>query len=107
MIQSPIRARVLVGLAAVVMTAAACTSGAASPAASAPAASAPAGSAPAASGGASGGGKQYVIGFSNTGGTGNGFREEQNCTAKAEALASGQVSKVNMIAHNTSRICAR
>jgi ribose transport system substrate-binding protein len=45
--------------------------------------------------------KQYVIGFSNTGGTGNGFREEQNCTAKAEALASGQVSKVVMIAHNT------
>ncbi len=45
--------------------------------------------------------KAYVIGFSNTGGTGNGFREEQNCTAKAEALASGQVSKVVMIAHNT------
>jgi ribose transport system substrate-binding protein len=45
--------------------------------------------------------KQYVIGFSNTGGTGNGFREEQNCTAKAEALASGQVSQVVMIAHNT------
>jgi len=47
------------------------------------------------------GGKQYVIGFSNTGGTGNGFREEQNCTAKAEALVSGKVSKVNMIAHDT------
>jgi ribose transport system substrate-binding protein len=42
----------------------------------------------------------YKIGFSNTGGTGNGFREEQNCTAKAEALASGQVSEVNMIARN-------
>jgi ribose transport system substrate-binding protein len=45
--------------------------------------------------------KKYVIGFSNTGGTGNGFREEQNCTAKAEALASGQVEKVVMIAHDT------
>jgi ribose transport system substrate-binding protein len=42
----------------------------------------------------------YSIGFSNTGGTGNGFREEQNCTAKAEALASGQVDKVDMIARN-------
>src|SRR5919108_2937582 len=60
------------------------------------------GAACAGGGGASpGGGGQYVIGFSNTGGTGNGFREEQNCTAKAEALASGKVSKVNMIAHDT------
>src|SRR3990172_8280351 len=40
------------------------------------------------------------MGFSNPGGTGNGFREEQNCTAKAEALASGQVEKVDMIARN-------
>ena len=29
--------------------------------------------------------KQYTIGYSNGGGVGNGFREEQVCTAKAEA----------------------
>ena len=32
---------------------------------------------------------QFKIGYSNGGGVGNGFREEQVCTAKAEALASG------------------
>ena len=37
---------------------------------------------------------QYKIGYSNGGGVGNGFREEQVCTAKAEALASGQVSQL-------------
>ena len=31
-------------------------------------------------------------GYSNSFGIGNGFREEQLCTAKAEALASGQVT---------------
>ena len=35
---------------------------------------------------------QYTIGFSNSFGIGNGFREEQLCTAKAQALASGQVT---------------
>jgi ribose transport system substrate-binding protein len=34
---------------------------------------------------------EWKIGYSNGGGVGNGFREEQVCTAKAEALASGQV----------------
>jgi ribose transport system substrate-binding protein len=52
--------------------------------------SALAGSAPA--GSASAGGKTYTIGFSNSFGIGNGFREEQLCTAKAQALVSGQVS---------------
>ena len=33
--------------------------------------------------------KQYTIGYSNGGGVGNGFREEQLCTAKAEALVVG------------------
>jgi ribose transport system substrate-binding protein len=96
------RVRLLATLAAVVVGAAACTGGGAASAPSSAAAppSAVGGSAPA-SAPASQAAKQYVIGFSNTGGTGNGFREEQNCTAKAEALASGQVSKVNMIAHNT------
>ena len=34
----------------------------------------------------------YTIGFSNAFGIGNGFREEQLCTAKAQALVSGQVA---------------
>jgi ribose transport system substrate-binding protein len=90
----------LFGLVAIAVLLAACsTPGAATTAPSAPAASQPAASAPA--GSPSAAAKQYKIGFSNTGGTGNGFREEQNCTAKAEALASGQVSEVNMIAHDT------
>jgi ribose transport system substrate-binding protein len=38
-------------------------------------------------------GKKYVIGVSNTL-VGNGFREEMICAAKAQALASGKVSKV-------------
>ncbi|MGI9647230.1 MAG: substrate-binding domain-containing protein [Acidimicrobiia bacterium] len=43
----------------------------------------------------------YTIGYSNGGGVGNGFREEQVCTAKAEALASGQVSELITIHRNT------
>ncbi len=75
--------RLLVGLAAVAVLVAACGT---------------AGSSPSASGGASG--TKYKIGFSNTGGTGNGFREEQNCTAKAEALSSGEVSDLTVITHD-------
>ena len=44
---------------------------------------------------------KYKIGYSNGGGVGNGFREEQVCTAKAEALASGQVSELTTIHRNT------
>jgi ribose transport system substrate-binding protein len=88
-------ARRLAALGAVAVLAAACSSpGASGGPTGGTATSGPTGAATQAA-------KQYVIGFSNTGGTGNGFREEQNCTAKAEALASGQVSKVVMIAHNT------
>ena len=36
---------------------------------------------------------KYVVGVSNTL-TGNGWREEMICSIKAEALASGKVSKV-------------
>ncbi len=43
----------------------------------------------------------YTIGYSNGGSVGNGFREEQVCTAKAEALASGEVSKLVTIHRNT------
>jgi ribose transport system substrate-binding protein len=50
---------------------------------------------------AAGGGGEYVIGYSNGGGVGNGFREEQVCTAKAEALASGQVTELRTIHRNT------
>ena len=43
----------------------------------------------------------WKIGYSNGGGVGNGFREEQVCTAKAEALASGQVAELTTIHRNT------
>lgn len=46
-------------------------------------------------------GGTYRIGYSNGGGVGNGFREEQVCTANAEALASGQVSELVTIHRNT------
>ena len=46
-------------------------------------------------------GGAYTIGYSNGGGVGNGFREEQVCTAKAEALASGQVTELTTIHRNT------
>ncbi len=46
-------------------------------------------------------GGQFRIGYSNGGGVGNGFREEQVCTAKAEALASGQVSELITIHRDT------
>ncbi len=51
--------------------------------------------------GSSGGGKKYVLGVSNTL-VGNGFREEMICGAKAEALASGKISKVIVDDANTS-----
>jgi ribose transport system substrate-binding protein len=81
----------LFGLTAIAVLVAACSSpGAATTAPSAPAASAPAASEPAASPSAAA--KQYKIGYSNAFGIGNGFREEQLCTAKAQALKSGQVA---------------
>ncbi len=43
---------------------------------------------------------EYHIGYSNAGGVGNGFREEQVCTAKAEALASGEVSEMTLFHEN-------
>lgn len=44
----------------------------------------------------------FLIGYSNGGGVGNGFREEQVCTAKAEAKALGtsKISGINVIHHN-------
>src|SRR5438309_3402735 len=102
MIRASTRARWVAGMASIAILITACTGGGSSPSASAStaaasaessaAASAPAGSAAAA---------MYKIGYSNGGGVGNGFREEQICTAKAQALASGQVSQLTTISRNT------
>ena len=73
-------ARLVVGLAGLAIVVGACGGGASpSPAA----------------------GKTFKIGYSNGASVGNGFREEQVCTAKAEALASGQVSELTTIHRNT------
>src|SRR6478752_9285700 len=50
-------------------------------------------------GGASAADKQFVIGVSNTL-IGNGWREEMVCSIKAEALASGKVSKIILANRN-------
>ncbi len=106
-------ARVGIVLATVALLVAACSSSAtpapatqapatAAPATAAPATAAPATAAPATEAPATAApAAQYVIGYSNGGGVGNGFREEQMCTAKAEALASGAVSSLNLISRNT------
>jgi ribose transport system substrate-binding protein len=91
--------RALATLTAVVVVAAACSSGATTqPSSAASSAAAPSS---AASAGASTPAKTYTIGYSNGGGVGNGFREEQVCTAKAQATASGQVSTLTVIHRNT------
>ena len=86
MLKGSSHARLLVGLATIALVATACSSSGATTAPSS-AASAPA--------------TQYKIGYSNGGGVGNGFREEQVCTAKAQAKASGQVSELTTIHRNT------
>ncbi len=103
------RARLLAVLATVAVIAAACSStgssaapsAAASAAAPSAAASEAAPSAAASEAAPSAAAKSYKIGYSNGGGVGNGFREEQVCTAKAEALASGQVAELVTIHRNT------
>jgi ribose transport system substrate-binding protein len=84
----------------IAVVAVACTGGGASsaPSAAAPSAAAPSEAAPSA---APSEAAMFKIGYSNGGGVGNGFREEQVCTAKAEALASGQVSELITIHRNT------
>lgn len=105
MIGSPIKRRLLVGVAAVAVLASACSSGATpvpSPAATTaaqPSTAATAAASTGASAAASQAAKQYKLGYSNAAGVGNGFREEQVCTAKAQALASGQVSELTTIHH--------
>ena len=91
----------LLGLAAMAVIAAACSTGGGATTApsAAPASEAP--SASAAESPSASAATQYKIGYSNGGGVGNGFREEQVCTAKAEALASGAVSELVTIHRNT------
>ncbi|HET8571567.1 MAG TPA: substrate-binding domain-containing protein [Candidatus Limnocylindria bacterium] len=89
---SKTRVRTLSAVLAVGLLTVACGGGQGS---SSPTAS---GSTPA-SGGTSGG--TYALGYSNGGGVGNGFREEQVCTAKAQALVSDDVSKLTTIHRNT------
>ncbi len=92
--------KVLGGLAAIAIFAAAC-SGSSPSAAASQAAASQAASQAAASQAASQAATMYDIGYSNGGGVGNGFREEQVCTAKAQATASGQVSNLTVIHRNT------
>ena len=98
------KARALVAIGAVAIIVGACSGTAATPApateAPAPATAAPATEAPASAEAPSAEAKMWKIGYSNAGGVGNGFREEQVCTAKAEALASGQVSELTVIHQN-------
>ncbi len=91
----------LLGLAAIAVLTAACTTGGGATTAPsvAPASEAP--SASAAESPSASAAQQWKIGYSNGGGVGNGFREEQVCTAKAEALASGAVSELVTIHRNT------
>jgi len=105
-------ARLFAALTAAIVAVGACTTGGASPSPSSaasgqPSTAASVGASPsaAASGGESGapsggGDGDYVIGVSNTL-QGNGWREEMICSAKAQALASGQVSKM-VISHRTT-----
>lgn len=96
------RIRALAGLSVIAVLAVACSSSGATTAPSSAAASeAPATEAPATEAPATEAPTSWAIGYSNGGGVGNGFREEQVCTAKAEALASGQVSELTTIHRNT------
>jgi ribose transport system substrate-binding protein len=99
MVKGSSRSRLLVGLTAVVAVVTACTG--TTPAASSAAPTTAASQGASAPAGSSGGGTQYKIGYSNGGGVGNGFREEQVCTAKAQATASGQVSELIVKHRNT------
>ncbi len=94
------RARWLVVFAALAVFASACTTGggtSAAPSAAAPSVGAPSAAAP--SGSAAAG--SYTIGFSNPGGVGNGWREAMICSAKAQAVKSGQVTQVRVTHRDT------
>jgi ribose transport system substrate-binding protein len=87
--------RGLTALAAIMLAAAAC-GGASTAPSQGPQASTPASTPGAATG-------PFTLGYSNGGGVGNGFREEQVCTAKAEvtALGTSKISGMTVIHRNT------
>jgi ribose transport system substrate-binding protein len=87
MIKGSSRARVLIGLAAVALVATACSSSGASSAPSGAATGAPSSAAPS-------GAMTYTVGISNPGAVGNGWREAMICSAKAQAVASGNITSV-------------
>jgi ribose transport system substrate-binding protein len=92
--------RGIVALAAVAVIVGACTTGATTaPESAAPESAAPESAAPTEAPSAEP--TTFNIGYSNGGGVGNGFREEQVCTAKAEALSSGAVAELTTIHRNT------
>jgi ribose transport system substrate-binding protein len=80
-----ITARLLVAIAAMAVVVGACGSQTPSPS----------------SGGGGTTGKSYTIGFSNAGGVGNGWREAMLCSAKAQAVKTGEVKKVTIIHRET------
>src|SRR6478735_1447818 len=77
-------ARGFAALAAIAVVATACSGSAATAAPSAGAA-----------------GAKYTVGFSNPGGVGNGWREAMLCSAKAQAVKEGNVTKVSIIHRDT------
>ncbi|HTS15432.1 MAG TPA: hypothetical protein VMH24_07175, partial [Candidatus Sulfotelmatobacter sp.] len=97
--------RALAALTTVVVIASACSSGATTaPATSGTGATPTPGAATPTPAGSTSATGPFTIGYSNGAGVGNGFREEQVCTAKAEATALGPskiVSPITIIHRNT------
>jgi ribose transport system substrate-binding protein len=104
------KTRALVAIGAIALIATACSSGGGAtttpasqaPAASAPAAESPSGSATASQSATSLSAGSYKIGYSNGGGVGNGFREEQVCTAKAQWAAYGGKPEDLVVKHRNT-----
>jgi ribose transport system substrate-binding protein len=92
------------GVLAVALLAVACSGGGATPkpatpapVTNPPATNPPATNPPATNPPATGAAGEYTLGFSNAFGIGNGFREEQLCTAVAQAKVSGEVTDATWI----------
>lgn len=96
---SSIPKRALALLATTVLVVAACNAGASTAPSEGNQASTP----PATAGSTASASGPFTIGYSNGGGVGNGFREEQVCTAKAEvaALGTDKIASINVIHRNT------
>ena len=95
--------RALAVMATVVVVAAGCTSAATTAPTAAPASAEAPSAAPPSEAAPSAAAAAYTIGYSNGGAVGNGFREEQVCTAKAEvkALGTDKISGITVIHRNT------